>query len=163
MTSLHLTGAIQLPDGSWVGGRGLRHPAPAGAAPDRGLYLGTQRLRRRHEHQLPWPHCWIDWPDFLLPRDRDYAIDQIRALHDHARAGRRVEVACAGGRRPHRHGHRMPRRSGRAPARGRRRLDPSELSPPRGGNAVAARLGGTLVTEGDPAPRSLLTAGNKLP
>jgi protein-tyrosine phosphatase len=97
MTNSHLTGAIQLPDGSPVRGRGLRHSAPAGAAPDHGLCLGTQRLRRRHEFQLSWPHQWIDWPDFLLPRDRGQAIDQIRALYDHARAGRRVEVACGGG------------------------------------------------------------------
>jgi protein-tyrosine phosphatase len=97
MTSSHLPGAIQLPDGSWVRGRGLRNPAPAGASPDHGLYLGSRRLRQRHEHQLSWPHHWIDWPDFLLPRDRDHAIDQIRALHELARADQRVEVACGGG------------------------------------------------------------------
>ncbi|MGH3811551.1 MAG: protein-tyrosine phosphatase family protein [Pseudonocardiaceae bacterium] len=97
MTSSQLTGAIQLPDGSWVRGRGLRHPSPAGASPDHGLYLGTRRLRRRHEHELSWPHHWIDWPDFLLPRDRDHAVDHIHALHDHARADHRVEVACGAG------------------------------------------------------------------
>ncbi|MEV1204987.1 hypothetical protein AB0J07_33875, partial [Microbispora rosea] len=30
-------------------------------------------------------------------RDREQAIGRIRALHAHARAGRRVEVACGGG------------------------------------------------------------------
>ncbi|MGH4014134.1 MAG: protein-tyrosine phosphatase family protein [Pseudonocardiaceae bacterium] len=59
--------------------------------------VGTRRLRRRHEHELSWPHHWIDWPDFLLPRDRDHAIHHIRALHDHARADHQVEVACSGG------------------------------------------------------------------
>ena len=97
MTSARLTGAIQLPDGSWVRGRGLRRPAPAGPSPDFGLYLGTWRLRRRHEHELSWPRHWIDWPDFLLPRDRADAIDRIRVLHDHAQAGQLVEVACGGG------------------------------------------------------------------
>ena len=97
MASSHLADAIALPDGSWIRGRGLPHRPPAGAVPDWGLYLGTGRLRRRHEHLLTWPHEWIDWPDFLLPRDRDHAIGAIRLLHDQARAGRRVEVACAGG------------------------------------------------------------------
>jgi hypothetical protein len=97
MTSSQLTGAIRLPDGSWVRGRGLRQPVPEGAPPDHGLYLGTRRLRRRHEDALSWPHHWIDWPDFLLPRDRDHAIERIGALYDHARAGHRVEVACGAG------------------------------------------------------------------
>ncbi len=92
-----LTGAIELPDGSWVRGRGLRHGRPAGPLPDVGLYLGSDRLRRRHDGELTWTRRWIDWPDFLLPRDRAEAIAQIRALHDEARAGRRVEVACNGG------------------------------------------------------------------
>jgi Protein-tyrosine phosphatase len=97
MTNSHLTGAIQLPGGCWIRGRGLSRPLPAGPSPHFGLYLGSQRLRRRHEHQLSWPQRWIDWPDFLLPRDRDDAIEQIRALHDQVRAGRQVEVACGGG------------------------------------------------------------------
>lgn len=92
-----LAGSIRLPDGSPVRGRGLRRPAPDGPSPDLGLYLGSARLRRRHEPALPWPHVWVDWPDFLLPRDRDHAIRQIRRLHDEARAGRMVEVACGGG------------------------------------------------------------------
>jgi protein-tyrosine phosphatase len=66
-------------------------------APDYGLYLGTRRLRRRHEQELRWPHHWVDWPDFLLPRDREHAIRQIRMLREHAHAGRHVEVACGGG------------------------------------------------------------------
>ncbi|WP_020674182.1 protein-tyrosine phosphatase family protein [Amycolatopsis nigrescens] len=97
MTNSTLTGATKLPDESWVRGRGLRDPAPAGIVPDYGLYLGGARLRQRHDHELSWPHDWIDWPDFLLPRDRAGAIAQIRALHERARAGRLVEVACGGG------------------------------------------------------------------
>lgn len=97
MTSSHLPGAIQLPDGSWIRGRGLRRPTPPGASPDYGLYLGTHRLRRRHEDELPWRHSWIDWPDFLLPRDKEGAVDLIRGLRVLAHAGHRVEVACGGG------------------------------------------------------------------
>jgi protein-tyrosine phosphatase len=94
-TTQRLPGAIALPDGTWIRGRGLRNPAPDGPAPDFGLYLGTAKLRARHAP--PWPQEWIDWPDFLLPRDRADAVARIRALHERARSGERVEVACGGG------------------------------------------------------------------
>ena len=97
MTVSRLAGAIELPDGAWVRGRGLRHPLPGGPAPAFGLYLGSDRLRRRHGLEPAWPHSWIDWPDFLLPRDRRAAIDSIVALHERALAGSPVEVACGGG------------------------------------------------------------------
>lgn len=97
MSGSHLPGAIQLPDGSWVRGRGLRHPPPEGASPDHGLYLGSGRLRRRYDPELSWPHQWIDWPDFRLPRDSGQAVHAIRDLHGLAHAGHDVEVACGGG------------------------------------------------------------------
>jgi Protein-tyrosine phosphatase len=97
MTESRLDGAIRLPDGSWIRGRGLRRPAPGGPSPAFGLYLGSGRLRRRHDGGLSWPHRWVDWPDFLLPRDRAEAIERIRELHDRVRAGAPVEVACGGG------------------------------------------------------------------
>jgi protein-tyrosine phosphatase len=46
---------------------------------------------------MPWPHRWIDWPDFRLPRDRADAVAAIRDLHAHLTAGERAEVACGGG------------------------------------------------------------------
>ncbi len=92
-----LPGALRLPDGLWVRPRGLRRPPPPGPGPDAGLYLGSARLRRRHDDALSWPHTWIDWPDFGVPRDRDDAVTQIRALHERARAGAAVELACGGG------------------------------------------------------------------
>lgn len=97
MTPPHLPGAIELPDGSRVRGRGLRNDPPGGPPPAFGLYLGTGRLRGRHDARLTWPHEWIDWPDFLLPRDRRTAVERIVALHERARAGSPVEVACGGG------------------------------------------------------------------
>jgi protein-tyrosine phosphatase len=97
MTDPPLTGAIQLPDGCRVRGRGLRGPTPPGPAPDFGLYLGSSRLRRRYEDDVRWPCSWIEWPDFGVPRDPTQAVLRIRELHDHARAGRAVEVACGGG------------------------------------------------------------------
>lgn len=98
MASQLLVGAIRLPDGAWVRGRGLRNPPPADAVtPDHGLYLGSARLRARHDPRLTWSRDWVDWPDFLLPRDREDAVARIGALHDRSRVGERVEVACGGG------------------------------------------------------------------
>jgi hypothetical protein len=103
-TPRRLTGAIELPDGSWVRGRGLRDTppdrtrgAPEGLAPELGLYLGGRRSQRRYDPALRWPHEWIHWPDFLLPRDPEAAVRHIHGLAANARAGRRVEVACYGG------------------------------------------------------------------
>lgn len=92
-----LPGSLQLPDGVLVRGRGLRNGPVPGPPPDFGLYLGTSRLRARHDHTLTWPHDWISWPDFLLPRDSAAARAAIRALHARAAAGAAVEVACSGG------------------------------------------------------------------
>ncbi|WP_433338655.1 phosphatase domain-containing protein [Spirillospora sp. CA-294931] len=97
MSTLTLPGAIELPDGTRVRGRGLRRPAPQGPDPEYGLYLGSRRLRRRHAPALTWPCAWIDWPDFLLPRDGDDAIAKIGDLHARARGGAAAEVACGGG------------------------------------------------------------------
>ena len=92
-----LQGAIRLPDGSWVRGRGLRDPLPPGPQPDFGLYLGSKSWRRKHEPGLTWPHLWIDWPDFRLPRDDTDAMHKIGILHEHAVRGEHVEVACGAG------------------------------------------------------------------
>lgn len=90
-----LVNAIQLPDGCWVRGRGLRNPEPGGESPDYALYLGNGKLRR---YQPAWEHSWVDWPDFWIPRDFDAAVDSITDLHARARAGAAVEVACGGGK-----------------------------------------------------------------
>lgn len=92
-----LPGAIELPDGRRIRGRGLRNPTPAGQVPEYGLYLGGKRMRGKNESSLTWNHTWIEWPDFLLPRDREQAIENIRDLHRRAGEGQLVEVACGGG------------------------------------------------------------------
>ncbi|GAA1013240.1 protein-tyrosine-phosphatase [Acrocarpospora pleiomorpha] len=97
MTDTRLVGAICLPSQVWVRGRGLRRPAPEGVSPDHGLYLGSERLRRRHDRSLGWSREWIEWPDFWVPRDGERAVREIQALYEFARAGRNVEVACGGG------------------------------------------------------------------
>lgn len=86
-----------LPDGAELRGRGLGRPRPEGPDPDYGLYLGSNRLRRRHDDGLTWDHDWIRWPDFLLPLDWAEARNRILGLHSRALAGEAVEVACHGG------------------------------------------------------------------
>jgi rhodanese/phosphatase family protein len=87
-------GVVELPDGVRVRGRGRRQPFPPGPPPEFGLYLG----RGRRETWTPeWPHEWLDWPDFRVPRDDDAAAAAVRRLYERAREGQRVEVACGGG------------------------------------------------------------------
>lgn len=78
---------VELPSGRRVRGRGLRQELPA---PEFGLVL----LGR--DRPVHWPHRWVAWPDFRLPRSPE---DLRTALGDLlARAAtERVEVACAGG------------------------------------------------------------------
>ncbi len=98
-----LVGAIALPDGTLVRGRGRREAIPPGPLPDHGLYLGhpEQRrrllLRRRAPWRPDWPADWVDWPDFRVPRDAVDAASRIGAAYRLARGGGRVEVACTGG------------------------------------------------------------------
>ena len=103
MTEPPLTGAIALPDGTLVRGRGQREPLPAGPVPDYGLYLGRfpsprRALPRRHPAWQPdWPADWIDWPDFRTPLDDLSAAAAIHHAYLLARSGQRVEIACGGG------------------------------------------------------------------
>lgn len=92
---MRLDGAVRFPDGAWVRGRGLRHPMPDGPPPEFGLYLGSRALRAKHA--FGWPHEWLEWPDFLLPRDTRRAVTLIHDLHGRALDGQLVEVACGGG------------------------------------------------------------------
>lgn len=105
MTHL-LNGAIVLPDGTVIRGRGRRECLPAGPLPHFGLYLGhppprgPRRGLRRHRRpgrKPDWPAVWIDWPDFRTPRDDHAAAAAICRAYSLARSGQRVEVACHGG------------------------------------------------------------------
>jgi protein-tyrosine phosphatase len=88
-----LDGAVLLPDGTPVRGRGRRDPLPAGPLPDFSLCLG----RPGHDPAPDWDCAWIDWPDFRVPRDRPGATAAIVDAYERARAGRLVEVSCTGG------------------------------------------------------------------
>ncbi|MCO7220248.1 protein-tyrosine phosphatase family protein [Klenkia sp. PcliD-1-E] len=80
-------GVVQLPSGRRVRGRGLRQDLPA---PGFGLVL----LGR--DRPVPWPHRWVAWPDFRLPRSADDLRAALRDLLDRS-GSEQVEVACAGG------------------------------------------------------------------
>ena len=105
MSTELLTGAIALPDGTPVRGRGRREPLPAGPTPDWGLYLGHDpdlprsglRIGRAQEWRPDWPAEWIEWPDFRTPRDDVAAAAAIARAYQRAASGERVEVACGGG------------------------------------------------------------------
>jgi hypothetical protein len=100
-----LVGAISLPDGTMLRGRGRREPLPSGPPPDYGLYLGRPpdsarhplRRRGRPAWRPDWPADWIAWPDFRTPRDSDAAAALIRHAYLLAHSWQRVEVACTGG------------------------------------------------------------------
>jgi hypothetical protein len=104
LVTVPLTGAITLPDGTLVRGRGRREPLPDGPLPNFGLYLGRppstrpgRRWRRIPAWEPDWPADWIDWPDFGTPRDDQRAATMITKAYRLARSGQRVEVACHGG------------------------------------------------------------------
>ena len=86
-----LFGAIQLPDGSWIRGRGIQQAEPDGPRPSFGLYLGVR-------YAPEWQHQRVDWPDFWLPRDARTTARTLQEVHNLARSGAAVEIACAGGR-----------------------------------------------------------------
>lgn len=84
-------GAILLPDGTPVRGRGVRRPTPRGPEPDFGLYLGV-------DYHPTWTHTRLEWPNYGLPRDTPHTADVIEETFARARDGQRVEVACLAGR-----------------------------------------------------------------
>lgn len=90
---IQLDGAVLLPDGTPVRGRGRRDPLPDGPLPEFSLCLG----RPGHDDEPDWPAAWIVWPDFRVPRDRDGATAAIVDAYERARSGVRVEVSCTGG------------------------------------------------------------------
>ncbi|MGH3871235.1 MAG: protein-tyrosine phosphatase family protein [Pseudonocardiaceae bacterium] len=89
-------GAIMLPGGTRLRGRGRREPLPAGLVPDFGLYLGRLPSARRR-YTPAWQADWIDWPDFGVPRDDQLAAAAVSHAYQRARSGQLVEVGCGAG------------------------------------------------------------------
>ena len=85
-------GALRLPSGRLIRGRGLRNPMPDGPAPEFGVYL-----LGKAPPPVAWESRWVRWPDFRLPADPADAAGALREAWRRA-ASARVEVACGGGR-----------------------------------------------------------------
>ena len=85
-------GALRLPSGRLVRGRGLRRPLPPGPQPDLGLYL-----LGRPPPELAWESHWLRWRDFGLPADKAAAAALLAQAWARS-STERVEVACGGGR-----------------------------------------------------------------
>lgn len=84
-------GVVELPDGTRIRARGLRHGLPGGPTPDFGVYLLSSP-----PDDPGWPFEWIDCRDFRVPGDPDEALAALADAHRRAR-DERVEVACGGG------------------------------------------------------------------
>ena len=83
-------GVVELPGGRRLRGRGLRHPLPAGAVPDFGVYLlGCD------PGPFDWERRWVRWPDFRTPASTPEATASLREAYERS-ATQRVEVACGG-------------------------------------------------------------------
>ena len=87
-----MAGAVVLPSGRVIRGRGLRKPCPEGADPTFAVLLGGRRPAPTR-----WESRWIRWPDFRLPSNRPDAERILREAWDRATTDR-VEIACHGGR-----------------------------------------------------------------
>jgi protein-tyrosine phosphatase len=85
-------GVVEFPDRARVSGRGLRQKPDQQPLPEWGLYLLA-----RAPHDFPWPSRWLRWRDFWLPSSTEDARSAFEQVHELAVAGRRVEIACAGG------------------------------------------------------------------
>ena len=87
---------VTLPDGAVVLAHGrldlvpVERPTP----PVFALYLDE---RWRDDPDVTWPRTMVDWPDFGVPADEAALFAAIEDLHDRARAGDTVELACYGG------------------------------------------------------------------
>ena len=69
---------------------GSSDPYDRDVPPDFGLYL-DERWRP------PWPHEFLDWPDFGVPDDPIPVVAALQSLLHRVRAGQRVEIGCYAG------------------------------------------------------------------
>ncbi len=87
------SGVVEMPDGTKIRCRGLRHGTPDGPEPQLGIYLIG-----KPPPEYPWRTVWVRWSDFWLPRDPGLLRTALVEGHRAALAGDRVELACGGGR-----------------------------------------------------------------
>lgn len=83
---------VVLPDGTELAAVSFDEADPytRDRVPDYGLYLDGR-------WQPPWPHEFLDWPDFGVPDDPGALLAVLRDALGRARAGERVEIGCLGG------------------------------------------------------------------
>ncbi|MDI9894307.1 protein-tyrosine phosphatase family protein [Rhodococcus sp. IEGM 1381] len=91
MWDVQTAGVLQLPSGSLVRGRALRHSIPDGPRPDLGVYL-----QGRDPGDFDWDSRWVRWPDFWLPSDSKELAVILREVLRRC-VTERVEIACTGG------------------------------------------------------------------
>jgi hypothetical protein len=84
--------AVRLPDGTHVTAVSYdaNDPYRRDEPPDFGLYLDRRWAP-------PWPHTYLDWPDFGLPAKPELVVVDLQDLLDRACHGQRVEIGCLGG------------------------------------------------------------------
>jgi protein-tyrosine phosphatase len=87
---------VTLPDGTVVLAHGRLDLVPSDrpGQPDFAMYLDE---RWRDDAHVTWCHRMIGWPDFGLPTDEAEVFTAIVDLHQRARVGELVEIACYGG------------------------------------------------------------------
>jgi protein-tyrosine phosphatase len=87
---------VTLPDGTVILAQGRLDlvPSERPRQPDFAMYLDE---RWRDDTQVTWPYRMIGWADFGLPSDEAETFAAIVDLHQRARAGELVEIACYGG------------------------------------------------------------------
>ena len=86
-------GVIELPNGVRLRGRALRQEVAPEPPPEWGLYVLAAPLS-----SPSWPARWLKWPDFWLPRHPEEARQAFAEAYRLAAEGKRVEVACGGGK-----------------------------------------------------------------
>ena len=87
---------MTFPDGTSVLAQGRLDLVPSERPrdPDFALYLDG---RWHDDPQVTWPTRFIAWEDFGTPADEAEIFTAIIDLHQRARAGQLVEIACFGG------------------------------------------------------------------
>jgi protein-tyrosine phosphatase len=87
---------VTFPDGTVVLAQGRLGliPSVRSRKLDYAVYLDE---RWHSDPEVTWPYRVIDWPDFGLPNDERELFDVIVDVHDRAKRGELVEIACYGG------------------------------------------------------------------
>jgi hypothetical protein len=87
---------VTLPDNAIVHAQGRLGliPSERVRTPDYALYLDA---RWGDDPTVTWPYLLIDWPDFGVPTNEKELFRAILDLHERAKSGELVEIACYGG------------------------------------------------------------------